>query len=207
MARLGKLDSIWGWGFLLWIPLAAPVLGHTVKVSGDVAATFHIEPNHNPKAGQPSLAWFALTQRGGKVIPLTQCHCTLKVHLNPHKEDDAPTIEPLLKPVSIAQYQNVPGADITFPKPGEYELEMSGTPQEGAKFRPFELNYEVTVMAGPTASEAITQPKPSTQRGNTTPQNIAEVQPASESLLPKVMIAGLSVAALTAIGYVLRRKK
>jgi hypothetical protein len=101
-ARLSKLL-----GCLSLLLLANPAFGHTVKLSEDVAATFHIEPNHNPKAGQPSQAWFVLTQRGGKVIPLAQCHCKLKVHLNPHEKGDALTLEPLLKPISTAQYQNV----------------------------------------------------------------------------------------------------
>jgi len=39
------------------------VSAHTVKISGDVAALFHIEPEHNPRAG--SLTWFALTRKGG----------------------------------------------------------------------------------------------------------------------------------------------
>jgi len=34
----------------------------------DVAAVFHIEPEHNPRAGKPSLTWFALTRKGGQLI-------------------------------------------------------------------------------------------------------------------------------------------
>ena len=41
------------------------VLAHEVEVSGDVAATFHLEPNHNPRAGETAKVWFALTRRGG----------------------------------------------------------------------------------------------------------------------------------------------
>lgn len=206
MVRLDKLSALGGW--LLWVTLAAPAFAHTVHVSGDVAATFHIEPNHNPKAGQPSQAWFALTQRGGKVIPFEQCTCKLKIHLNPHKEGDAPTLEPVLKPISTAQYQNVPGADITFPKPGAYELEISGTPKAGAKFKPFELSYEVTVTASPIASETITQPKPSTQTARETPTVTPQLARGSRDFIGlKVAIAGLSLTGLIALGFFLRRKK
>ena len=50
--------------------LISPAYSHEVEISGDVAATFHIEPNHNPKAGQTTQAWFALTRKGGTIIPL-----------------------------------------------------------------------------------------------------------------------------------------
>jgi hypothetical protein len=195
MVRLGRSSKLWG--ILLGLSFAAPVFAHTVKVSGDVAATFHIEPNHNPKVGQPSQAWIALTQRGGTVIPLAQCECKLKVYLNPYKEGDTPTLEPVLKPISTERYQNIPSAEITFPKSGEYRLKISGTPQAGAMFQPFELSYEVTVMAGPIVSETIAQTKPSPQPARASIDFIGL----------KVAIAGLVVAGLAAMVYVLRRKK
>jgi hypothetical protein len=36
----------------LLLPKPALVSAHEVEISGDVAATFHIEPNHNPKAAK-----------------------------------------------------------------------------------------------------------------------------------------------------------
>lgn len=135
---------------LLSVLIATPVAAHTVKVSGDVAAVFHMEPNHNPKAGQTSRAWFALTRKGGQLIPLQQCNCKLAVYSKPHKEGSRPLLQPALKPISAEQYQGVPGADITFPKAGIYELELSGTSKSGASFRPFKLSYEVTVQPGRT---------------------------------------------------------
>lgn len=59
-------------------------VAHNIKTSGNVAATFHIEPNHNPKAGEPAKLWFALTRQGGKLIPLTECNCKLEVNLKSH---------------------------------------------------------------------------------------------------------------------------
>jgi len=38
-------------------------------------------------------------------------------------------MKPTLKPVSAQQYQGIPGADITFPRAGIYELKLSGTPK------------------------------------------------------------------------------
>ena len=138
-----------GWLVILGL-LAAPVAAHTVKVSGDVAALFHIEPHHNPRVGQPSLAWFALTRKGGQLIPFQQCNCKLAVYPEPHVEGSRPLMQPTLKPVSADQYQGIPGANVVFPKAGIYELELSGTSKAGANFRPFQLSYEVTVQPGGT---------------------------------------------------------
>jgi len=121
------------------------VLAHEVEVSADVAATFHLEPNHNPRAGQPARVWFALTRRGGQIIPLEQCNCKLGVYLKERKEGDKPLMQPPLKAISAERYKGIPGADIVFPKAGIYELELSGTAQNKANFKPFKLTYTVTV--------------------------------------------------------------
>jgi hypothetical protein len=199
MVRLVRFYKTWGW--LLFLPLAAPALAHNVKVSGDVAATFHIEPHHNPKAGKPSQAWFALTERGGKVIPLTQCSCKLAVYLNPYKKGDAPLLAPALQPLSNEKRQDIPSVEITFPKVGAYTLEISGTPKAGAKFQPFELSYEVTVASGATASESKTQT--STQSGGT-----KAAVPKTEEAWPKLQGTGLGAAvlAIATAGYLLLRR-
>jgi hypothetical protein len=126
--------------------LAAPVLAHTVKVNSDVAATFHIEPHHNPTAGKPSFAWFALTRKGGQLIPLSQCNCQLGVYPIPHDEAKAvPLLKPALKTVNVEKYKGIIGATITFPKAGQYEVELRGTAKSPATFKPFSLSYTVTV--------------------------------------------------------------
>jgi hypothetical protein len=126
--------------------LNAPVLAHEIKTlkTGDVAATFHIEPNHNPTAGKPSTAWFALTRRGGKVIPLDQCNCQLAVYPIPHTRK-TPLVRPTLNKLDVERYKGVPAATIIFPKAGMYELKLTGTAKPGANFQPFSLSYTVTV--------------------------------------------------------------
>ncbi|MEG5056770.1 hypothetical protein QUB60_01220 [Microcoleus sp. A2-C5] len=121
------------------------VFAHEVEVSGDVAATFHLEPNHNPRAGETARVWFALTRGGGEIIPLEQCNCKLAVYPKQHKEGDKPLMQPPLKAISAEKYQGIPGADIVFPKAGIYELELRGTAKNKANFKPFEFNYTVTV--------------------------------------------------------------
>jgi hypothetical protein len=132
-------------GILFLSLLISPAIAHEVKLSGDVAVQFHIEPRHNPKASMPSQSWFAMTKKGGKVIPLSDCNCKLKIHANPHVEGSKSLMEPLLKPVSADRYKGIPGAVIIFPKAGEYELELSGSPKNGANFHPFETSYTVVV--------------------------------------------------------------
>lgn len=150
-------DSAWvaptiGWILWLALPISS-AHAHTVKASGNVAATFHIEPHHNPKAGEPAQAWFALTHKGGELIPLKACNCKLAVYPQPHTAGSVPLLEPPLKAISADQYQGIPAADIVFPKQGIYELVLSGAPKIGENFTPFKLNYEVTVGAGTPQTE------------------------------------------------------
>jgi hypothetical protein len=125
-----------------------PASAHKVEISGDVGATLHIEPNDNPRAGEPSQAWFALTRRGGRVIPLSQCNCQLAVYAQPYAAGEPPLLEPELQPVAAERYQGIPGAEVVFPKPGIYELQLNGKPVSGARFKPFKFKFEVTVTGG-----------------------------------------------------------
>jgi hypothetical protein len=121
------------------------VIAHNVEISDEVAATFHIEPNHNPQANQPTTAWFALTRRGGDSIPLSQCNCVLRVYPTPRVDNAKPLLEPALIPLDVEKYQAIPGAKITFPQAGAYALEISGTAKDES-FSPFKLTYTVNVV-------------------------------------------------------------
>ncbi|WP_244142021.1 hypothetical protein [aff. Roholtiella sp. LEGE 12411] len=125
---------------------------HSVKIAADVGGTLHIEPNDNPRAGEPTQAWFALTRKGGRVIPLAQCNCQLAVYAQPYAPGEPPLLEPSLNPVAAERYQGIPGAEIVFPKPGIYQLQLNGKPVSGASFKPFKFQFEVTVAAGTSNS-------------------------------------------------------
>ncbi|MDY6781295.1 MAG: hypothetical protein SW833_01855 [Cyanobacteriota bacterium] len=127
--------------------LGIPAIAHTVKTDADVGATFHIEPNHNPRAGETARAWFALTRKGGTLIPLEKCNCQLWVYSKLTK-GTSPVLQPPLQAIDAEQYRDVPGAEIVFPEPGLYELELRGTPKETGAFQPFEFTYTVTVSPG-----------------------------------------------------------
>jgi hypothetical protein len=146
---------------------------HTVKISADVGGTLHIEPNDNPQAGNPTQAWFALTRKGGKAIALKDCNCQLAVYAEPHTAKEPPLLEPALKPVTAERYKGTPGAEITFPKPGNYLLALSGKPKAGASFKPFELKFDVTV-----ASSSGNR----SQKSQNVNNDVVETQPQSLSL-------------------------
>lgn len=150
------LQSLGGWTLLLSL-LVSPATAHNVEVSGDVAGTWHVEPNHTPKAGEPARAWVVLTRKGGQILPLEQANCQMTVYSQPRKGDDSPVIQPAVKAISAEKYQGIPGVDIVFPNTGLYQLQLSCTPKTQGNFQPFQLKYDVAVAAG------VAAPTPSTK--------------------------------------------
>jgi len=131
--------------------VTVPAIAHDVQIADDVGATLHIEPNDIARAGAATDLWFALTRTGGQVIPLDACNCTLTLY-----DSQATAIAtPTLTAISAEGFQNIPGATVTFPAVGAYELRLAGTPEAAGAFTPFELSFEVTVASrAPGASAA-----------------------------------------------------
>ena len=154
--------------FGLIVTTNTQVLAHTVKISADVGATIHIEPNDNPRAGEVTQAWFALTRKGGKVIPLKDCNCQLAIYAEPHAVGEPALLEPPLKPIEVERYQGIPGAEVTFPKPGAYQLQLSGKPVTEGSFKPFELKFVVTVATGKNIDTLQSRPSVNENQQGTT---------------------------------------
>ena len=158
--------------------LALPGFAHKIEVHEDVGATLHIEPDDLPKAGEPADLWFALTQAGGTVIPLEACECALTLY----DANGAAIATPDLQPVSAEGYANIPGASVTFPDVGAYELALAGAPLEGGQFTPFELRFEVTVAARAARAESpevipeTTATQPENPSNSETPEPNASVE-------------------------------
>lgn len=144
---------------LLLSILSAPAIAHNVEMAGDVAGTWHIEPDENPKAGELAKVWIALTRKGGEILPLEQANCNLAVYPQPHTEGAQPILQPQLKAIAAEKYQGIPGADLVFPAPGLYEMELSCAPKVADTFEDFEMQSEVTVAAG-TAQVSPVPPSP-----------------------------------------------
>lgn len=178
---------------------------HNVAVTEDIAGTWHIEPNHSPKAGEPATVWIALTRKGGQILPLEQADCSLKVYSQPQKPDAQPILSPPLKAIAAEQYQGIPGADIIFPTTGLYQLKLACAPKLEGDFTPFQMDYEVTVSSGVTAtpqvvpsSEAQTLPTPA---ASITPSSTA--QPSSP--LAQAIGLGMGVIAVIVLLGLVRR--
>jgi len=148
---------------LLATLITTPANAHKIETQKDVGATIHLEPNDAPRASETTLTWFALTQKGGKIIPLNECNCKLSIYSQTSAEKP---IQPPLKAVSQENYQGIPAADITFPTAGAYQLQLQGSPKAGATFSPFELKFDINVAPG------VTPPK--------TPDRIATQIPLQE---------------------------
>ena len=144
------------------------VLAHTVKISEDVGGTVHLEPNDNPRAGEVTQTWFALTRKGGKVIPLKDCNCQLAIYAEPHAVGEPALLEPPLQPIQSERYQGIPGAEVTFPKPGAYQLQLSGKPVTEGSFKPFELKFVVTVTTGKNIDTLQSRPSVNENQQGTT---------------------------------------
>jgi hypothetical protein len=183
---------------------SSPAWGHQVEVADDVGATLHVEPNDIPQAGIPTDLWFALTAAGGAIIPLEDCDCTLTVY----DQSGAIAVTPDLAPTTAEGYADIPGATLTFPTVGAYELVLSGQPSTAAaqSFSPFDLRFEVTV-AGTAAAPAT---PPTTAIAPPTGQELSAPVPSSPplGLIGLIVGAGVLVTVIAGmIGWSVRKEK
>jgi hypothetical protein len=153
-------------GIVFLVSFISPAVAHNVKTNANVGATFHIEPNHNPRAKETSTAWFALTHKGGKLIPLSECNCQLVVYDQSDTTGNSPILTPSLKAISVEKYQDIPGAEIIFPEAGIYELTLSGSPKASEDFHPFKLTYTVTVTPAIAKSDPTTMVRVTPETSN-----------------------------------------
>lgn len=177
-------------GIVLGLIVSAPAIAHEIEVAAGVAGLWHLEPDHNPQAGQPAQVWIALTREGGQVLPLSQANCQLAVYRQPQKPTDLPVLQPILKPITAEKYQGIPGAEVIFPQVGLYRLQLNCRPKVTGSFQPFEMSYQVTVAGGVAAQPS---PQPSTQA-------VPSVKPPAESAKPVWIIGSISAAMLLGLG-------
>jgi hypothetical protein len=153
-----------------------------------VGGTLHLEPNDTPRAQEDTLIWLALTQRGGRVIPLEDCNCTLRIY-----QGNTMLAQPYLQPTSAEGYEGIPSATFLFPTVGTYTLVFEGRPVDGADFEPFELGYTVTVAAA-----APVMPETTTTDWPTEPE-IPATLPEPNATAPSATTIVLVVAAATGL--------
>ena len=186
--------------------LSTPALAHNIKTNADVGVTFHIEPDHSPRAGESSRAWFALTRQGGELIPLSECDCELNVYLESASDSNEPILNPTLIAISPEQYQKIPGANLVFPQPGIYQLELTGKPTQEGNFTPFQVSYPVTVNPGvatpqekaqPTATDSITTSDREQIQTNNNLEEEPEISPSPQVtpwlVASLVLVSGIAI--------------
>ncbi|MEL6602397.1 MAG: hypothetical protein AAFP20_04125 [Cyanobacteria bacterium J06614_10] len=194
---------------LILLPLESGwqrAIAHQVEVMEDVGATLHIEPDDTPLAGEESLAWFALTRRGGEVIPLSACDCQLTVS---SESAAAEPLTPALSPVDAEGYEDIPGAQFTFPEVGLYTLTLTGEPVEAGDFSPFTFEFETTVAAGsavPTIPENDAAALPAPQDG-TEPATTEDFATRQRGLLPVLILLAAGGLCLVLALNIFRRNR
>jgi hypothetical protein len=124
----------------LTILISSLLSGHTVSIDqgAGIAGTWHIEPNHNPRANQPAVVWVAVTRRGGQPIPMHQLQCQLFVFRLPRRDQPVQTLS--LRAIDAENFRQIPSAQVTFPQQGRYQLAL-----DCVKPQPFRLTYETIV--------------------------------------------------------------
>jgi hypothetical protein len=185
--------------------LISPAIAHKVEVTEDIAGTWHIEPNHAPKAGEPAEVWIALTRKGGTTLPLAEADCQLAVYSQPRQPEDVPILQPTLQAIDSEQYQGIPGANLIFPTTGLYQLDLRCTPKVAEDFQAFEMVYDVTVAAGtatptptPTVSSSVVSPTAtSSPLGTepTAPPDSRRTQPAIQWVVGAIALVAIGAIA------------
>lgn len=145
-----NVNPVWGaiaglLGGLLPLCVPHPTYAHKTQVSGAIAGVWHVDPNHNPKVGEPSRVWVALTRRGGQLLPLSQANCQMAVFKRPRRATDAPILRPAVMAINAERYQGIPGSTVRFPQVGLYQLELRCQPKRAGDFPALQLTYDVTV--------------------------------------------------------------
>lgn len=169
-------------------------IAHNIKTDGEVGATFHIEPNHNPKAGEEAQAWFALTRKGGDPLPASACECELQVY----DSNGNLILEPEVTAIDAETYEDIPGANMVFPAAGSYELVLTGRPSDGANFEPFQLSYTVNATGDRVSTSTTPATQPPSEPIAPPPQNYA---------IGWLVPAGIGLAAVIAGAIAIARKK
>ncbi len=191
------IHPVLAWLFVFGLAWPAPA--HKIERSGDVAGTWHLERNHNPRSGEPARVWVALTQAGGHAIPLDQCDCQLVVY-DLNQPEVGAVLTPTLQALSPEVFRGIPGADLAFPRVGEYRLVLTGKPKVPGQFAHFQLSYTTVVAAGsragrssPSPGEQLTAPAPA--------GSLDQAQPApSDSSRGAWVIAAGTTLTLIALG-------
>lgn len=111
------------------LAVAAPLaLAHQTVTSHGVAVTIHIAPDDEPVAGEPAEIVFVGARRRGWRLDRARCRCRLRI-------SDSSGV------VVLDRALRTRTTTFTFPRPGAYEVVVSGRVAKGAKRRAFKARF------------------------------------------------------------------
>lgn len=120
-----------------------------VTTTGGLVTQVHFIPDP-PKAGPPLLAWFMLTQvghgrSGHHDISAQRCRCVLAIY-GAGGPSSTPIAKPTLRAVTANGRPDHLGANVTFPSPGQYVVQLAGRPTKAGDFPPFRTDFVIEVI-------------------------------------------------------------
>jgi len=134
------ISSVCGFSVALTAGNLFSLAVNQIKTTETIAATIHLDPGNEPRAGQASLTKFVLTHSQGQPVPPSNCDCQIAIY----NADNQLVMRDLpLSAVQTTGQQSI-STIITFPTPGAYRLVLTGHSHNGS-FEPFVLNFPVTV--------------------------------------------------------------
>lgn len=115
------------------------VFAHGELTDEGINAEMHIDPNDNPIVGEEARFYFTFIDPSGQ-FELKRCDCTVVLLKDETELDRQPV---LFTESEFASLGSFPLYTKTFSESGTYELELIGSPKDGAVFQPFQLHYDV----------------------------------------------------------------
>lgn len=117
---------------------------HGTEVDAGIEATMHVDPADHPIVNKESQFFFIFTDPAG-TFEISRCNCSVKLLKNEQVIDQQLVAT---DNTAFSSLGSKPLYSKTFTEPGNYELELSGSPKDGATFQPFTLHYDVSVSEG-----------------------------------------------------------
>ena len=129
---------------ILHAAYSMPVFAHVLKTDGSVGAVIHVDPDDEPHAGTQSTIFLEFHDRAGE-FSFEKCDCTLSIASGGKTVYSQNFKDLTLDGSSI-------GTSFVFPDSGVYKIKVDAEPQAGAKFKDFQLVFDMRVLPGDSTS-------------------------------------------------------
>ena len=117
---------------------------HSEEENSGITAVMHIGPTDHLTLGNKNSFFFEFNNATQK-FSIQQCDCAITV-LKDGKEFDKQAVLETSNP--LGSLDSEPLYEKTFSDAGNYKLQLSGSPKDGAMFEPFVLSYDLSTETG-----------------------------------------------------------